>query len=167
MIRRFDQLRDLERAMVLLEQLRRASEYRGMVPAWDRIINTLAEKGAGRGGGCCFVADYSGGKALDGLLLGTAAPLWWADQMTGPKVATDLLFTSKRYGAGRALVGAFKDWALAQPRVARIEMALSGSKTDPAHVERMYLANGFAREGSFFVLNAPSYCDMLGQMKEA
>lgn len=164
MIRRFDQLKDLERAMVLLEQLRRASEYRGMVPAWDRVINTLAEKGAGKGG-VCFVADD--GKVLHGLLLGQAAPLWWADQSTGPKIATDLLFTSVRYGAGHALVGAFKDWALAQPRIARIEMALSGSKTDPAHVARMYERHGFVREGSFFVLNAPAYADMLGQMKEA
>lgn len=165
MIRRFDQLKDLERAMLLLERLRRASEYRGMVPAWDRVINTLAEKGAGKGG-ICFVAD-EGGPELQGLLLGQAAPLWWADQSTGPKIATDLLFTSERYGAGRALVGAFVDWALKQPRIARIEMALSGSKTDPAHVARIFESHGLVREGSFFVLNAPAYADMLGQMKEA
>lgn len=163
MIRRFDQLKDLEKAMELLERLRRASEYRGMAPAWDRVINTLVEKGAGKGG-CCLVAEED--RTLAGLLLGTAAPLWWADQSAGPRIATDLLFTSTRYGAGRALVGAFKAWALAQPRVVRIEMALSGSKTDPAHVERMYASHGFAREGSFFVLNSPSYSDMLGQMKE-
>lgn len=165
MIRRFDQLRDLERAMVMLEQLRRKSEYRGMAPAWDRIINTLVEKGAGKGGGCCFVAD-DGSRALHGLLLGVAHPLWWADPMTGPKVATDLLFTSSVYGAGRALVGAFVDWAFKQPRCVRVEMALSGSKIDPAQVERMYASHGFAREGSFFVLNSPSYGAMLGQMKE-
>lgn len=164
MIRRFDQLKDLERAMTLLEQLRRASEYRGMVPAWDRVINTLVEKGAGKGG-CCFVAEE--GAALTGLLLGTAAPLWWADQSAGYRIATDLLFTSTRYGAGRGLIGAFVEWAFNQPRVVRIEMALSGSKTDPAHVERMYAGHGFAREGSFFVLNSPGYSDSLGQMKEA
>ena len=164
MIRRFDQLKDLERAMTLLEQLRRASEYRGMVPAWDRVVNTLVEKGSGKGG-CCFVADE--GKALSGLLLGTAQPLWWADQATGPRIATDLLFTSTRYGAGAALVGAFVEWAFKQPRCVRIEMALSGSKTDPAQVERIYARHGFAREGSFFVRNSPGYSDMLGHMKEA
>lgn len=161
MIRPFDQLKDLERSMLVLEDLRRRSEYRGMAPAWDRIINVLAEKSRGKGG-CCFVSEQDG--VLTGLLLGQAAPMWWADQMTGPRIATDLLFTSTRYGAGRALIGAFKEWALAYPRVARIEMALSGSKTDPALVERMYLSHGFVREGSFFVLNSPQYAGILAEL---
>lgn len=165
MIRPFDQLKDLERAMVLLEQLRRAGEYRGMVPAWDRVINLLAEKERGRGGRC-WVAEREG--KLSGLLVGVHQPLWWADPTMGWHIATDLLFTSTHPGDGKALIQSFVTWALANPKIGRIEMALSGSKTELATVERIYGAAGLKREGSFYVLNSPAYQDMLDRtVKEA
>lgn len=156
MIRPFDPS-DLEQLVILLERLRLDTDYRAVTPDWDHIINLLIVKSQ-RKDGLIVVAEHA--KQLTGVLIGTAETLWWVNQGNGARIASDLVFYSERFGDGRQLLRAFSEWAFDVSRVVRIEMGVS-SKAPLSIMRRLYTAEGFVQQGSFFVKNHPRYADML------
>lgn len=98
---------------------------------------------------CCFVAEHD--DKVTGFLLGVAQEYWWAEPGKGPRVASDLLFYSKRHGDGPQLVDAFLEWAAGVPRVRRVECGVS-SGIRPERVARMYRDIGFIDNGTMHII---------------
>lgn len=153
---------DLGDAVALLEILRLNTPYRGIVPDWERVINTMVSCSDQRNG-MGVVAEHDG--KLTGIMLAMTHRLWWVDQKLGAKIASDLVFYSQRYGDGRQMLKRMVIWAFAQPCVVRIEMGVSSGQAPLEVMRRLYERSGFTLEGSLFVRNHPRYHEALnGQM---
>jgi hypothetical protein len=130
---RLMQPEDLQKAIILLDGLRASTPYRCCRPDWGVVVQTLTAC-MNPSVGLVLVADHDG--ELTGILIATVATLWWADQSQGPRMASDLVFHSKRPGDGKEMLRKMIEWAFETPRVIRIEMAV---RTGDAGVGTPYL----------------------------
>jgi hypothetical protein len=145
---------DLQKAIVLLDDLRRSTPYRVCRPDWGVVVQTITAC-MNPSVGLVLVAEHDG--ELTGILIATVATLWWADQSQGPRMASDLVFHSKHPGDGKKMLQNMVEWAFDLPRVVRIEMAVSSGQGTMESVRRIYEAAGFALEGTLFTMNHPKY----------
>jgi hypothetical protein len=97
-----------------------------------------------------YVAENDG--VLTGILIGVIQDYWWADPQTGPRVASDLLFYSKKVGDGKELMRKFIKWAMSKPRVQRIEVGISFGKASALKMD-FYTNLGFSYSGPMFCMN--------------
>jgi GNAT superfamily N-acetyltransferase len=155
---RLMQPEDLQPAIVLLDGLRLRTPYRACRPDWGVVVQTLMVC-MNPMQGLVLVAEHDG--KLTGILIATLATLWWADQRDGPRMASDLVFHSTRYGDGRRMLAQLIEWAFNVPRVIRIEMAVSSGQGTLASARRLYESAGFALEGTLFTMNHPKYNEIL------
>lgn len=145
---------DLQPVIRLLDRLRIATPYRACRPDWGVVVQTLMLC-MNPAQGLVLVADHDG--ELTGILIATVATLWWADQNEGPRMASDLVFYSNRFGDGRRMLAQLVAWAFDVPRVIRIEMAVSSGMGTMATAQRLYESAGFQLEGTLFTMNHPKY----------
>jgi hypothetical protein len=149
---------DLQKTIVLLDELRRATPYRCCCPDWGVVVQTLMAC-MNPAMGLVLVAEHDG--ELTGILIAAVQTLWWADQSEGPRKASDLVFHSKRFGDGKRMLQMMIEWAFAVPRVIRIEMAVSSGQGTMATAQRTYESVGFVLEGTLFTMNHPQYEEIL------
>lgn len=161
---RLFQPEDLQKAITLLDGLRCMTPYRACRPDWAVVVQTLMAC-MNPSIGLVLVAEHEG--ELTGILIATLATLWWADQKDGPRIASDLVFHSRRYGDGRKMLEALTEWAFEVPRVIRIEMAISSGQGTIATAQRLYESAGFSLEGTLFAKNHPRYNEILIGQKAA
>lgn len=153
---------DLQSAIGLLDGLRCKTPYRACRPDWTVVVQTMMAC-MNPSLGLVLVAEHD--RSLTGILIATVANIWWADQTSGPRMASDLVFSSGRYGDGRRMLDMLTDWAFELPRVVRIEMAVSSGQGSVATAQRLYEGAGFKMEGTLFAKNHPKYNQILqGQM---
>lgn len=147
---------DMKPILDLMDQLRVRTPYAHIRPDYPEAVQVIT-MAAGRRDGFIRVAEH-GGK-LTGVLLAIAVPLWWQNAKTGARIASDLVFFSKRSGDGAALLKAMVEWAFSVPRVIRIECGVSSGE-NIEQVERIYRMAGFELEGTRFVLDHPKYAEV-------
>lgn len=152
MIRRFE-VDDIDQVIGLLEHLRQQTPYRCINPHWPTIVNTITVASSKRAG-CVLVAEHN--QKITGIIIAVAQTLWWQEERTGARVASDLIFYSQRLGDGKRLLEAMTEWAFSVPRVVRIECGISSGE-DVDRVESIYLSCGFVKEGTMFIRNHPKY----------
>jgi hypothetical protein len=163
MIRAFDP-DDLQPSIHLLDALRCHTPYRVCRPDWGVVMQTLTAC-MNPSFGQVLVAEHD--RKLTGILIATVANIWWADQTSGPRTASDLVFHSQRYGDGRRMLEMMTEWAFSVPRVIRIEMAVSSGQGSIATAKRLYESAGFVMEGTLFTKNHPHYNQILQGQKAA
>ena len=151
---------DMPQLVQLLAGLHAQTPYRCVKPDWPQVVGTITMASA-KQTGCVFVADHG---RITGTLIGVAQQLWWQNDH-GARIASDLIFHSKRPGDGVQMLNLFKEWAFQVPRVIRVECGISSGE-DEARLARIYLDAGFKREGSFFIANHPRYEAALKGLKE-
>lgn len=157
---------DIQQVLGLLEVLRQNTAYRAIKPDWPDIVNTITNA-ANKRAGLVLVAEHAG--VITGLLIAVAQTLWWQSPDTGARIASDLIFFSKRMGDGKRMLQQMIDWAFTVPRVIRVECAIS-SGIHVSRLEGLYLSCGMHKEGTQFVVNHPKYSaalDSLDAAKEA
>lgn len=155
---------DMEQVCALLAKLHIETPYRCIAPDWPTIINALQAATVMRAG-LVLVAEHAG--EITGVMMAVAQPLWWVDQQQGARVASDMVFYSRRYGDGRKMLRKMVEWAFASPRVVRIEMAVSSGQAGSRVMKRLYESEGFTLEGMMFVLNHPRYQSVLDEAESA
>lgn len=154
---------DLGPLIQLLSGLHARTPYRHIEPDWPVVTRVLLNAAAKRDG---FLRVAEHGGRLTGVLLAVAERLWWQDERTGARIASDLAFHSLWRGDGRRLLRQMVDWAFALPRVVRIECAISSGE-DAERLSGIYLETGFRKEGTIFVLNHPKYEAVLNGRRAA
>jgi hypothetical protein len=157
MIRTFNP-EDINQVIGLLEALRQETPYRCIKPDWPQIVNVVTNASSKRTG-LVLVAEHDG--KITGVLIAIAQTLWWQEDRTGARIASDLIFYSKRLGDGRRMLRQMIDWAFTVPRVVRVECGISSGQ-NPERMEALYLSAGFVREGTFYVCNHPRYASAFG-----
>lgn len=152
---------DMKPVVRLLERLHNTTAYKAVLPNWPTICQTVANLMMRRAGLALVAVD---GEEITGVLLAVAQTLWWQDEKTGARIASDLIFYSEKPGDGVRMLKRMVAWAFATPRVFRIECAISSGQ--PFHrLESIYQRCGFVREGSFYVQNHPKYSAALAAME--
>lgn len=154
----------MQQMVVLLEQLRTKTSYRGIRVDWMRVVATVTALATNPMEGFVKVSEIDG--QIVGCLIGTVQPLWWVSATEGACVVSDLIFHTAKGRDGRALLRAFTEWAFKVPRVIRIEMGVSAD-TELKLMERFFRSQGFRREGTLFVMNHPQYQSALQVRKQA
>jgi hypothetical protein len=151
-IRRYDP-GDIKMVLGLLEALRQRTPYRCIKPDWPDIVNVISNASAKRTG-LVLVAEHHG--VITGILIAVAQTLWWQNEQTGARIASDLIFHSRKMGDGTRMLKAMIEWAFSIPRVVRVECAISSGE-DAERLESLYLKAGMHKEGTLFVANHPKY----------
>ena len=144
---------DMKPILVLLDELRRKTAYAHIRPDYPEAVRLITLASAKRDG---FVQVAEHGGRLTGVMLAVVQPLWWQNERTGARIATDLAFYSKRVGDGAKLLAAMIEWAFSVPRVVRIECGISSGESI-AQLSSLYRTAGFVLEGTRFVLDHPKY----------
>lgn len=153
---------DMKPVVRLLERLHASTSYRGVKPDWPTICQTTANLMARRSG-IALVAEHNG--EITGVLLAVAQTLWWQDEKSGARIASDLIFYSESPGDGLRMLKAMVKWAFSVPRVFRIECGVSSGQVIHRQAS-IYHRAGFVREGSFYVQNHPKYDAALAALEE-
>ena len=151
---------DLEQVIALIAVLHIETSYRQIAMGWPDVIGFLTAAQMRRTA-LVLVAEHKG--KITGVLLAKVEPFWFADQASGARVASDLMFYSQRAGDGLAMLKRFVEWAFSVPRVVRVEMAVSTGQASLERMAKLYLRAGLRQEGSLFVVNHPQYQQVLDE----
>lgn len=138
--------------MKLMLELHAQTHYARIKQSNQMVLQVVAQLSA-TPNGFVRVAEHDG--ELTGVLLGTIETYWWADQKSGARVATDLLFYSKRVGDGAKMMREMIDWAFSRPRVVKVETAISSGMIEGERADRFYERLGFQKRGSLYVMDHP------------
>lgn len=151
---------DLEQVLALIAVLHIETPYRQIEMDWHHIIGMLTAMQVNRTA-IVLVAEHEG--KITGLTIGRVEPYWFADQKSGARVASDLMFYSKFAGDGPRMLRRFVAWAFSVPRVVRIELAVSTAQASLERMAKIYKRVGLVQEGSVFVMNHPMYQQILDE----
>lgn len=143
---------DVEQLARLIAELHRRSVYRHAKVSMQQTLMTIASLTSSPNG---FVRVAEHDAKVTGIIACTSEEFWWAEQKTGAKYATDMLFYSKRKGDGVLMLREAIDWAWSRPRVICFETAVS-SGIEHAAASAMYESAGLQLQGSFWRINHPN-----------
>lgn len=142
---------DIEGAILLCRELHLKSDFGRYVPHWPTVAQTVI-RAASSPSGKVLLAEHNG--KLTGIMIAVVQEYWWAEAKFGPRVASDLLFYSRRKGDGDLMLKRIIAWAWTVPRVVRVELAIS-SGIKPTRAEKVYLRAGLSRMGAMFCSTNP------------